>query len=174
MHITFESLQSHHLPLLIKWLKIPHVKAFWDQDVSWTLELIQEKYGLYIDGYKLEQGAKKAIYAYVILVDGLEVGYIQYYNAYDFPRNELLNDLPENLAAFDIFIGEEDYVGKGIGPMAIELFCNQYIFKEFDYCLSDPDMANLRAIKAYKKAGFVEVESTEDGKVVIMIKTQKH
>ena len=53
MNITFTSLTESHFPLLLKWLETTHVKLWWDQDVKWTPELIQEKYGSYVKGYKL-------------------------------------------------------------------------------------------------------------------------
>jgi hypothetical protein len=51
--ITFESLNKSHLSLLLNWLDTPHVKLWWDQDIKWTTELIQEKYGHYINEYKI-------------------------------------------------------------------------------------------------------------------------
>ncbi|MBY0292843.1 MAG: acetyltransferase, partial [Alphaproteobacteria bacterium] len=51
-HITFIPLQEHHFPLLLKWLEVPHVKAWWDQNILWTSELIKEKYGAYVQGFK--------------------------------------------------------------------------------------------------------------------------
>ena len=52
MTITFIPLAESHFPLLLRWLEAPHVKAWWDQDVTWTLELVREKYGNYIKGNK--------------------------------------------------------------------------------------------------------------------------
>jgi len=40
-------------------VEINHVKAWWDQDLPWTPKLIEEKYGSYIHGYKIEKGIKK-------------------------------------------------------------------------------------------------------------------
>jgi len=47
MNIVFEPLVKSHFSLLLTWLETPHVKAWWDQDVRWTKELIAEKYGSY-------------------------------------------------------------------------------------------------------------------------------
>ena len=48
MHITFEPLSSSHFPLLLTWLTKAHVKAWWDKDTAWTLDLIAEKYQCYV------------------------------------------------------------------------------------------------------------------------------
>lgn len=69
MKITFAPLSEAHFPLLLKWFETSHVKAWWDQDISYTADLVKEKYTSYIDGYKLESGVKKAIHGYIIYVD---------------------------------------------------------------------------------------------------------
>ena len=112
--MSFIPLTESHFPLLLKWLEIAHVKAWWGQDIKHTPTLIQGKYTDYVKGYKLENGIAKTIKAYIIYVDNVPISYIQIYNAYDFPRAKPLIDLPENLAAFDVLIGEEDYLKRGI------------------------------------------------------------
>ena len=109
MNITFITLAESHFPLMLKWLEAPHVKKWWNQDVVYTLDLVKEKYGDCVKGYRLENGTAKTINAHIIYVDNIPIGYIQTYNACDFPRSKPLSNLPENLGAFDIFIGEESY-----------------------------------------------------------------
>jgi len=172
MIITFTKLQTHHLMLLLKWLETPHVKAWWDRDVVWTPKLIKEKYGTYIENYKIEDGIRKPMHAYIIIVDGIEIGYIQYYNAYDFAHDWSLEVLPTKLAFCDIFIGEYTYVNKGIGSEILKEFCMKYIFKEFMHCLIDPEVHNLAAIRACSKAGFKELYRTN--RAVIMLKSRNN
>lgn len=57
MTITFEPLHESHFPLLLKWLEAPHVKKWWNRDVTYTMELVREKYSSYVKGYKLVEGA---------------------------------------------------------------------------------------------------------------------
>ena len=45
MTITFEPLNESHFPLLLKWLETPQVKKWWDQDVTYTMGLVKEKFG---------------------------------------------------------------------------------------------------------------------------------
>ena len=160
--ITFTPLQNQHLPLLLRWLETPHVKAWWDQDVAWTPELIKEKYGTYIEGYKLESGVRKPIHAFIISFDDQPIGYIQYYNAYDFPRDPPLEGLSDSLAAFDIFIGDENYMGKGLGPIIIKQFLRDYIDPNYKACFVDTEIANSNAFKAYEKAGFKYIKTIYD------------
>ena len=154
MDITFISLAESHFPLLLKWLQEPHVKAWWDQDVKWTRELIIQKYTDCVKGCRLENGADKPISAYVAYADETPIGYIQYYNVHDFQREDALPALPLKCASFDWYMGEEEYIGKGIGTKVLELFINDYIFEKFTAIFVDSDKKNLAAIKVYEKIGF--------------------
>lgn len=40
--LTFIPLQERHFPFLLKWLEMPHVKAWWDKDVKWNIDLIKK------------------------------------------------------------------------------------------------------------------------------------
>lgn len=128
MNIAFEALKKKHFPLLLRWLKMPRVKKWWDKDVNWTMELIEEKYSSYTKGFKcitLEtQVIEKPMHAFIISYNGVDIGYIQYYNKHDFQSEQDydISCLPKNLAAFDWYIGELEYVGKGIGSKVLSLF----------------------------------------------------
>ncbi|KTD56677.1 GNAT family acetyltransferase [Legionella santicrucis] len=169
MKITFTPLAESHFPLLLKWLEAPHVKAWWDQSVTYTLDLVHEKYSSYVKGYKLVEGLEKPIKSFIIQHNQNPVGYIQIYNAYDFPRSKSLLGLPENLGAFDIFIGAEEALQQGVGSKAILEFLklqgNQY-----SHIFADPDSNNVAAVKCYEKAGFKKVSEQEDTGEVWMLK----
>jgi aminoglycoside 6'-N-acetyltransferase len=164
--LTFTPLQEHSLPLLLEWLETPHVKAWWDQAIVWNMDLIKEKFGAYVHGHK------KLMRAYIICADGKEIGYIQLYNAHDFPREDevTLDELPNSLAAFDIFIGNPAYVGKGYGSQIMRQFLAEHIDPQYEACIVDPDTANVAAIRAYEKSGFEKIKMVKDGKVTLMIR----
>ncbi len=164
MNITFKSLIEKDFSLLLKWLETPHVKAWWDRDVIWTPELIEEKFGSYIEGYKLEDGIRKEMLAYTIEIDDTPIGYIQVYNVHDFPREDDIDvsDLPKATAAFDWYIGDADYVGKGYGAKILEAFLNQMIFPKYESVFVDSETANKAAIRSYEKVGFKTIKTTQD------------
>lgn len=170
--LTFIPLAAIHLPLMLKWLETPHVKKWWDQDVAWTATLVVEKYGSYIDGYKIENGTRKTMRAFIILLDQKPIGYIQCYNVHDFPREDhvSLEDLPTSCAALDLFIGESSKIGQGHGSTALALFMIQHVFPTFDYVFVDPDTANAGAIKSYENAGFRFLKTVSKEKVTWMIR----
>lgn len=65
--------------------------------------------------------------------------YIQIYNAHDFEQANLLINLPPNLAAIDFFLGELEYLNKGIGILTLKTFLENFIDKEFSHILVEPD-----------------------------------
>lgn len=172
MNIEFIPLAESHFSLLLKWLQMSHVKAWWDKDVDWTPELIREKYASYVNGYKVENGVPKPISAYIICVNETPIGYIQIYNAYDFSRSKPLAGLPSSLAAFDMFIGEEPYLKQGIGSKAIVQFLSKY-GGSYKHVFADPDSTNLAAIRTYEKAGFKRIDDQPDTGEIWMIRGTK-
>ena len=169
MSINFKPLCDNDFPLLLKWLETPHVKVWWDQDVQWTPDLIRKKYGEYVQGYKTENGNIKPINAFIIYLNKAPIGYIQLYNAYDFARSVPLIGLPACLAAFDVFIGEKQFLNKGLGSKIIDQFLNEYA-APYTHVFTDPDSTNLAAIRAYEKAGFIKANSQPDTGEVWMIR----
>ena len=174
MILTFTMLTASHFPLLLKWLETPHVKAWWDKDIKWTLPLIEEKYGDYTKGYKLENGVKKTMQAFIIWLNNEPIGYIQLYNVHDFPRDDGLSidALPNSCAAFDWYIGEHTYTGKGIGTRALKQFIQDHIFPTYNHIFVDPETTNLAAIRSYEKAGFVTTGFHNDNKISLMLKSK--
>lgn len=171
MKISFKPLSVTDFENLLKWLQQPHVKKWWDLNVNYTQGLIQEKYGSYVDGYKKIGSERKPIHAFIIYFDDTPIGYIQYYNAYDFPRDGYqLNNLPKSLAAIDFLIGDEDYLGKGIGTKSLELFLDSHVFTEFDYAFVDPALTNIFAIESYSKAGFKIARSSSKEQIFLMLR----
>jgi len=112
------------------------------------------------------------MHAFIVCVNGQEIGYIQYYNAYDFPREQgyEIEGLPQNMASLDVFVGEKEAMGKGWGPRVLNQFLEEHIFKDFDACFVDPDTANAQAIRAYEKAGFKKVKTVNEGTITWMVR----
>nr|WP_244953492.1 acetyltransferase [Wolbachia pipientis] len=61
-------------------------------------------------------------------------------------------------------------MGKGIGPQALNIFLNEFVFKVSENAFVDPDTANVRAIRVYEKAGFKKIR--ESNGTILMIKAR--
>jgi len=166
LDLKFIKLKKEHLPLIHKWLEAPHVWEWWGENKKWTGQDIDEKYLPYTQGYKINHlKEKKPIYSFIIELQGKPLGYIQYYNALDFLRENfdiaaIKEDFSEPLAALDFYVGE---VGLGIGSEILKRFLQEFIFTDFTACLVDPAKNNKFAIKAYAKAGFSTHRETDLG-----------
>jgi chloramphenicol 3-O-phosphotransferase/RimJ/RimL family protein N-acetyltransferase len=163
-YADFIPLEKKHFELMLKWLDAPHVKVWWDKEIKYNIDLVKVKYGDYARGYKIYNGIKKEISAYIIHFAGNPVGYIQAYNAFDFPREGgvILDNLPENLAAVDWFIGDSSYTGKGFSGKILKSFLDKFIFNRYNGCFVDPEIHDKVAIKSYEKAGFKQVRTVNN------------
>lgn len=165
--IRFRKLGEEDFALLHEWMQVRHVHNWWGEGKNWSFEDIKKKYGPYVSG-------SKPIFPFIIEYHGHPVGYIQYYNAFDFSREGFAVDdvwKGKSLASLDFFIGDVDMLGKGFGSEALEMFLEEHVFKHFDACLVDPDKHNKSALKSYAKAGFTTLKDFD--KCVLMI-ASKH
>lgn len=175
---SFEPISFDHLAILHKWMQEPHVWQWWGEGRSWSFNDIKEKYTPYTLGYKIQQGEKKLIHPFLIELEERPIGFIQFYNAFDFPRDgfnteDVWHELSQSLAAVDFYIGESDYIGRGLGAEALKAFLSNHVFHHFDACLVDPDRNNKAAIKTYTKAGFSTLQDTDSNIIMIARKEEK-
>lgn len=161
--IGFRRLQDADLPAIHRWLNTPHVARWWRQDTG-TYEEVSEEYSAYIEG-------KEPVEPFLILYDGRPVGYIQSYRVSDDEEYEGLVGI-EYSAGIDLFIGEENLLYRGLGPLVIRRFIEEIVFadKGIMVCIIDPEPENRAAIKAYEKVGFGYFKSadTSEGPVYLM------
>lgn len=156
MNISFAPLSNKYFSLLLKWLESPHVKAWWDKDTVYTLDRIEEKFGPCVHGKTLSNFCPMLTYAYIVYIDDEPIGYIQLYDAIKYLREKRLNSdmLPAPCAGLDMFIGNESFLGKGLGSFMIKMFWEKEAQFYFKACIVDPDASNINALRAYKNAGF--------------------
>lgn len=160
MKIDFLTLEESHIPLLLKWLKEPHVAEFWQETDDVTE--FREKFL-----NKLPEGG---VSAFVIAVDSKPIGYIQYYEACKVGGG-WWPDADNGTFGIDQFIGEPNMIGKGLGTEIIKRFvANIFLLTKATNVITDPEPKNKRAIRAYEKAGFRAIGEikTPDGQALLM------
>ncbi|PNY81918.1 GNAT family N-acetyltransferase [Deinococcus koreensis] len=158
MRIRFEALREEDVPLLTRWLQAEHVRAFWE------------------DGER-DEAAVRAHYfrvgrdvpGFIFSVDDRPAGFIQTEKVTS--EHEFwpwATPVGETWAT-DLLIGEMELTGQGLGPQVIRAFIAGLQLQRPDLrgVVIDPDARNIRAIRAYAKAGFVAVGDPEERQVML-------
>lgn len=153
--IEFHRLESQHLRIFRSWLAQDHIKPFWQEPESESE--FEEKF--------LVRLPQRGVQSFVIQESGQAIGYIQYYEALKVGGGWWENEKPGTFG-IDLMIGEKTHLGRGLGPKIIREFIELLIRRErgATSIIIDPEPSNLRAIKAFGRAGFiVEKEMTTPG-----------
>ena len=157
--INFRLLGIQDLNYMYKWLNNGFAQQ-WYGKKEFTMRDIEKKYIPCIKNEKPTQ-------AYLILYNDTPIGYVQTYKILDYQEYAQSININENAAGLDIFIGEQDYIHKGLGKYIIKKFLDEIVFKlsDSDSCILGPEPDNIVAIKTYEKVGFKYIKSveTEDG-----------
>ena len=150
--LRIRTLTNDDFLLMLKWLTDDRVLEFYGgRDKHYTLDSITEHYS---------KPWEDEVFRVIIEYEGNPIGYGQIYKMYDelyeeyhYPKNE------EIVYGMDQFIGEVDYWSKGIGTKFIKMVFD-FLRKErgADAIILDSHKNNIRAIKAYQKAGFRIIE----------------
>ncbi len=151
---TFRPLRRDDFPLVVEWLRQPHVAEWWSELPD--LDFLEEKYGPRIDGAEPTQ-------VFVISLDERPIGLVQTYRLADNPEYEAAVGVAA-AAGVDLLIGEPQLVGRGVGPRVIRAFAERVVFPlypEVERCMAGPSVRNVRSQRAFEKAGFRAVRDAE-------------
>ncbi|MDP2872473.1 MAG: GNAT family N-acetyltransferase [Bacillota bacterium] len=167
--IVFRPMQPEDLELMYRWLNDdPVIREIWTQGEGRTRERIAAKYGPRLAGTDPTR-------SYIILCDGVPIGYTQWYLWRDYPGYAAHLGLEEVAASVDLFIGEAAYRYRGLGGGIIRQLLRDVVFAHPDpvSCVITPIEGNDIAIRAYEKAGYRHVRTLygvpgEPGPVYLM------
>ena len=175
MNISFRKLTNNNneFTQLHKWCQNKFVYEWFEQRIL-TLDEITNKYK-----NKLNKKEQELL---IIQYENQDIGLIQIYK---FPNDITLKELNnyKNIYEYDIFIGEKEYLSKGIGTTIINLI-NQKIYSKYnaDAIILRPFKRNIRAIKCYQKCNFkiineyigTDTLNNEEIISVLLNKKEKH
>jgi aminoglycoside 6'-N-acetyltransferase len=155
--------EPHDYELFARWRNEPHVAEWWNADDEpgpMTPEHARATYGPDADAW---------VSGCIISVADRPVGYVQFYpwsEEADEAREMGVPD-PDGSYGLDIFIGEPDMTGRGVGTTVVALVARRLFEVEgaSSVALLTP-VGNDRAHRAYEKAGFRKVRQTLDTDVV--------
>jgi aminoglycoside 6'-N-acetyltransferase len=150
--IAFEPLRREHLPLLRDWLAREHVRRWWR------------------DGGESLQHAEDAVAGrdpteyFLIVLDGRPIGMIETYLVADNPDWGATIGEGEGTAGLDLFIGEQDAVGRGVGTQVLVQFSRDVVFARpgTEAVVATVEEANRRSWRAFEKAGFRHPQDVEE------------
>ena len=154
---VFRAMTADDLPMIRRWLVEPHVSQWWGDPA--------EQYVL-VGGDLYEP----AMDQYIVSADGRTFGYLQCYDLTAW--NSGFGEQPEGTRGIDLFIGEADMIERGHGSAMLRAFVDERLKRGAPRMVTDPDPKNLRARRAYEKAGFapVGVIDTPDGPSLLMVR----
>ncbi|RCV52964.1 GNAT family N-acetyltransferase [Marinitenerispora sediminis] len=149
--LTFRPLVRADFPLLLTWLRAPHVRAWWRGGPT-TLDGVEREYGPQVDGTDPTR-------CFVLHLDGTPIGLFQCYRHADNPDWDRAVGVPA-AAGLDYLIGEPDRCGAGIGSAAITAFTATMfgLYPEVDAIVSVPQRDNRPSCRVLEKAGFTLLE----------------
>lgn len=182
--ITFEKVTTAHKDLIFEWLEKPHVKEFWDNSQEHRLDIV-----IFMEGRKEKSPYFNGEHDYHYWIGFVNNDPFCMVMTSELIPSECIKEgspyvpyLSKNgkTIALDFMIGNESYLGKGLGAQTLEnftLFFKEKVDPIFDTFLIDPGEHNPRAKHVYEKAGFNPVGEyvTKEGyfignKSYIMIK----
>ncbi len=118
---------------------------------SWE-EYCEDFEDYYFDGSKPECGQ-----LWIIKYGDEDIGAICYSSFHLKPKS----------AELDIWMGTEKHCGRGFGSESIKIFCDYLTQnKQIERFIIRPSKRNVRAVRAYQKAGFIKV-SDKDKQIVV-------
>jgi aminoglycoside 6'-N-acetyltransferase len=154
---AFRPATWHDLPLLQHWLCTPEVVQWWGDP--------QEQAALLRGDLD-----EPAMVMRIVSFEGRTFAYAQDYEVHAWPQSHFA-PLPAGSRAIDSFIGEPDMIGCGHGAAYLRLLAQRLRAEGAPVVAIDPDQHNLRARRAYAKAGFRgdTVVETGEGPAILMI-----
>jgi RimJ/RimL family protein N-acetyltransferase len=161
---SFRRLAQDDIPMLHEWLHRPHVREWW-LEPSTPKELEED--------YLTPETAGEATRAYIAYLDEEPIGFIQSYIVKDSGDGWWEDERDPGARGIDQFLADGDGLGRGLGSAMIRAFVDRLFAEpQVTQVQTDPAPDNERAIRCYRKAGFVEVGvvETPDGPALLLVR----
>ena len=143
MSYVFRPLTQKDLPLLRKWLETPHVAEWWG-DPDEALAEVRAHIG------------SDSVEPLIVELDGRPIAYLQIYDPH-LEDDHPYADQPFGTLGLDLSIGTAELIGIGHGSAMLAQFAAELFDEGAPRLIIDPHPDNLRAIRAYEKAGFTKL-----------------
>lgn len=146
---AFRAMTEADLPDLVRWINLPHVAQWWDDQRS--TEQVAAYYGPGLRG-------EDPVRFWIAEVNGRSIGFFQDYRIADHPDYALLSGRSDAVG-FDYVIGEPAYVDRGLGTSLLWVFLRDLVVPAYDgvsELFAAPDHRNARSLRVLAKLGAVQ------------------
>lgn len=155
--IGFRPVTPADRPLLAAWIARPHWQCWWGEAEA--------------EAASIAERATVDFGPFIFTLDGRDAGYIQWWRpdgAWEIP----VAAPPETTRGLDMGIADAGHLGRGIGPAVLAAFMRRLEAEGVTRFLIDPAPGNIRALRAYARAGFAEFARGHeaDGPYVLMVR----
>jgi aminoglycoside 6'-N-acetyltransferase len=154
---SFRPATTDDLPRLPRWLNTPGVKRWWGEPRE-EFELLRADL------------SEPRMTMRIVSFGGRPFAYAQDYEVHAWPQPHLAH-LPQGSRAIDSFVGWPSMIGRGHGQAYLRLLAERLCAEGAPLVAIDPAIDNIRAQRAYEKAGFrtEATVTTEAGPAVLML-----
>ncbi len=162
--IAFRRLTSDDLPMLHAWIQRPHVAEWWSEPA--TVAALE-------DHFFSSAARESSTRPYIALLDGEPLGFIQSYTALGCGDGWWEDETDPGTRGIDQFLADGTRLGRGLGSAMVTAFVERlFADPAVARIQTDPSPANARAIRCYRRAGFVAQGEvlTPDGAALLMLR----
>ena len=153
MNITFRAATVEDCKMVREWIKTNEFTRHWYYfDKIPRLSTLENKMKR-----KIKEPQTKAN---IVLVDNHPIGYIQSYPVDGNGNWTKQVKVAENMVSIDYFIGDINYIHKGLGSKMILEYIEQVVKKEsYAAAMISPDPENHASCKCIEKCGFKYIKT---------------
>jgi AacA4 family aminoglycoside N(6')-acetyltransferase len=156
--------------MLHDWLNRPHIVQWWGGDEARpTLDEVRKH-------YLPSVLAEESVTPYIAMQREEPIGYAQSYVVLGSGDGWWENEADPGVRGIDQSLADPSQLGKGLGTKLVQALVEMlFTDPEVTRIQTDPSPTNLRAIRCYEKAGFVQLRTiaTPDGPAVYMVQTRQ-
>lgn len=152
----FRAVTEDDLPMIAGWLAKPHLAEWWG-DPATEIASIRGHIG------------SDSVEPLIVELNGRAIAYLQSYDPH-LEDDHPYADQPFGTLGIDISIGVPEFLGLDHGSAIVRQFIEMLFEEGAVRVIIDPHPDNTRAIRAYEKAGFREIDRRQTiyGNAVLM------
>jgi aminoglycoside 6'-N-acetyltransferase len=152
-NISFKTLDEQDFQVLYNWMNLDFVSRWYDKRKFIYDDMERE--------YSMRFKEDTPIESYMVYYVERPIGYVHNFRVYDYPEYALTVLVDRETYAMDMFIGDREYMGRGLGTHIITKFLNEIVFLKQDCatCIVGLEKDNQAAIRTYEKAGFTYLKT---------------